>query len=299
MKVVKKLASFKCWEEELTEKDVTVCWRTPKLVALSDITSLQIMVYCMGKTDTVKRTNNLDWKTETVVFDAFIDDVKERNYSLYGLEPNCAYRVCVRIHLNAGDNLSRDYTFTMGLKPVNKEGDMPVLESEDIFFMTLSDMDNLIKSKEDLEKDNRIKLNEGTKAIESHTFCQSEEDVKRYGQVKDQAIGFFKKTKKNKNDLQFQSIQSEVMAARQCKDWRDFVKCQSGQVKFPQPSDADRDKRIRRYILYGNSIDALDEIPPYNDIAPDQNGTKFFRNNWDMGPFYSWNTSYLQKDKDL
>ena len=55
--------------------------------------------------------------------------------------------------------------------------------------------------------------------------------------------------------------------------------------------------RVDRYLIVAQAIDAFDEIPdvPHyegNDPTP---GRKFFKNDWHMGPFYSYDVNYLQR----
>jgi hypothetical protein len=55
--------------------------------------------------------------------------------------------------------------------------------------------------------------------------------------------------------------------------------------KIAQP-EVNRDQRVKRAIILGNALDALEDIPVQEE------GRKFLKNDWHMGPFYSWNKNY-------
>ena len=81
-----------------------------------------------------------------------IDDNSEKEYSLYGLEPNCAYRVVIDIHFVMADLLSRDYAFGLGLKVRDKKtGDLFPVRSQDCIFMTDTDYDRILLKKKEWE----------------------------------------------------------------------------------------------------------------------------------------------------
>ena len=83
------------------------------------------------------------------------------------------------------------------------------------------------------------------------------------------------------------------MAARYSKDYKDFANCQSSNLKFGR-DDKERDKRIRRVLLVGHAMEALEEVPPDQGAYT---GKMFGKNDWGMGPLYSWNTNYLADNK--
>ena len=80
-----------------------------------------------------------------------------------------------------------------------------------------------------------------------------------------------------------------MVAARKCKDWRDFVRCQSTNQNFGKKDHFEKDKRVRRYLLVGNAVNALEEAPINTHL-----GQTFMENKWGMGPYYSWNENYLK-----
>ena len=55
--------------------------------------------------------------------------------------------------------------------------------------------------------------------------------------------------------------------------------------------------RVDRYLIVAQAIDAYDEIPdvPHYEGDDPTPGRKFFKNDWYMGPFYSFDANYLQK----
>ena len=59
----------------------------------------------------------------------------------------------------------------------------------------------------------------------------------------------------------FQSIKSEIIAARYSKNWKDFADCQRSKGYFGLRDDKEREKRVRRYLLLADAYDALENIP--------------------------------------
>ena len=118
-------------------------------------------------------------------------------------------------------------------------------------------------------------------------LCESETTLNQYAEYKDKQKGVFKKDPK-KDNICFQSIKSEIVAARYSKNWKDFADCQRSKAYFGKRDDKEREKRVRRYILLADAYDALENIP--ND---ERSGKRFMHNDWNLGPFYSWNHNYL------
>lgn len=79
------------------------------------------------------------------------------------------------------------------------------------------------------------------------------------------------------------------MAARYSKGFKDFTDCHKSNLKFSR-DDKEREKRIRRVLLAGHAMEALEEVPPDEGA---QTGKRFGKNDWNLGPMYSWNTNYL------
>jgi len=73
-------------------------------------------------------------------------------------------------------------------------------------------------------------------------FCISEQDVMRYGKLKDKVLFNFERDDEagDGDDLCFQKISSELLGARQSKDWKDFVRCQNSKVSFGKHDDRER-----------------------------------------------------------
>ena len=121
--------SFKCWSEEITSEDVTICWTPPWKVAAGDRRRFHVLLTRLGKTDTKNRIASVGEAKGEVVFTAEISDPKGVAYSLFGLEPSCAYSVVIRLEFAAPEALTRDYTEIMGIQPVGARGELPLLES--------------------------------------------------------------------------------------------------------------------------------------------------------------------------
>ena len=53
-------------------------------------------------------------------------------------------------------------------------------------------------------------------------------------------------------------MKSDILAARKAKGWKEFVN--SG-YKYSQPSEIDKMKRIKRFMMVNNAIDCFEDIP--------------------------------------
>jgi len=53
-----------------------------------------------------------------------------------------------------------------------------------------------------------------------------------------------------------QPVRSEILAARSTKNWKDFVN-----TGTKWGTEEERSKRIRRYLMVGRAIDALEDVP--------------------------------------
>ena len=92
--------------------------------------------------------------------------------------------------------------------------------------MTDADYDKVLLKKKEWEQKNQERTKDGLKQVlEKNALCQSELDVSRYTQIKNTGL-FTKHPKKDKGNLNFQSIKGELMGARYSKDWKDFAQCQ-------------------------------------------------------------------------
>ena len=80
-----------------------------------------------------------------------------------------------------------------------------------------------------------------------------------------------KKSKAENKNFKKQSIQSEILAARQSRGWQDFVK--TGSVSFGI-TEEDRSKRVRRMLMIGQAINA------YEDVPVQEPGQRFLQNSW-------------------
>ena len=56
--------------------------------------------------------------------------------------------------------------------------------------------------------------------------------------------------------------------------------------KFSQEPSL-RDKRLNRYMLIGQAIDAFEDVPK------EPKGQQFMKNDWFNGPFYAWDKNFL------
>jgi hypothetical protein len=115
------LKTFKVWPEELTHEDVTICWTPPRNVAKQDIAKFEVTLIRVGKTDSVKSFSEHAPEKEKEVFKTQIGDAREKEYSLFGLEPSCAYKVVLQLYFVSPDLLTRDYVFSIGAKVKDQE----------------------------------------------------------------------------------------------------------------------------------------------------------------------------------
>lgn len=90
------------------------------------------------------------------------------------------------------------------------------------------------------------------------------------------------------------NLRSELLAARKHKTWKDFV---NQNYKYTPHTDEGKQKRVERFLMVSSAIDAFDEIPdaPMREGDDPRPGRRFFRNDWFMGPFYSYDHNYLHK----
>ena len=125
----------------------------------------------------------------------------------------------------------------------------------------------------------------------SKTLCESESSVLQYTKYKDRHLGMWRPhPKKDNGNMCFQTPSAEILAARSSKNWKDFVQSQSTNQHFGFRDDKEKSKRVRRYLMLANAIDALEDMPGDEHIG----GGKFMGNSWGMGPFYSYNNNYLR-----
>ena len=66
------------------------------------------------------------------------------------------------------------------------------------------------------------------------------------------------------------SLKAEILAGRQTKDWKTFIKCG---YKFAQPEE-NKMKRMKRALIVGNAIDAFEDVPNQ------EKGFRFLQNEW-------------------
>ena len=102
---------------------------------------------------------------------------------------------------------------------------MPNVQSLDCLFLTTADYKSMLYGKTEWDSMNTKRKQQGLNAlIDNGELCQSETIVERFAKTKDQTQSLFTKTEKfDHDDLMFQSIKDEVLAARKCKNWKDFV----------------------------------------------------------------------------
>lgn len=121
------------------------------------------------------------------------------------------------------------------------------------------------------------------------SISQSERVLKDYSAPFDdrsQTIEEIKETRKK--------LHKELLAARGAKDWKDFV---NQSYKYTPHTEEGKKIRFERFLMVTNAIDAFDEIPnvPMYDSDDPKKGRHFLRNDWFMGPFYSYDHNYLNK----
>ena len=116
-------------------------------------------------------------------------------------------------------------------------------------------------------------------------LCQSERVLKDYSEVSQSLNTQIEEAKKKSK---------EILAARQSRNWKDFV---NQSYKYTPFTKEGKQKRLDRMLMVSDAMDAFDEIPDvpmYNGDEP-RKGRQFLKNDWSMGPFYSYDFNYLNK----
>ena len=75
-----------------------------------------------------------------------------------------------------------------------------------------------------------------------------------------------------------ETLSQSLLYARKYKDWREYALCGN---KFSH-DPTQRSKRLNRYLLIGQAIDAFEDIPK------EPNGMRFMQGDWNQGPYYAW-----------
>ena len=90
-------------------------------------------------------------------------------------------------------------------------------------------------------------------------------------------------------------INKELLAEKSEKNWKDFV---NQSYKYAPHTREGRQKRFERLLMVTNAIDAFDEIPDVPRYAGDdpKKSRHFLKNDWFMGPFYSYDSNYLNTE---
>lgn len=79
-------------------------------------------------------------------------------------------------------------------------------------------------------------------------------------------------------------LSQAIAAARGYRDWRSYAMV--GNKVAQEPST--REKRVARYMLVGQAIDAFEDVPK------EEPGHQFLKNDWGLGPFYAWDQNFLK-----
>ena len=69
---------------------------------------------------------------------------------------------------------------------------------------------------------------------------------------------------------QDETLKEAIFQARNYKNWRDFANC--GYKVSQEPSQAD--KRVKRYLMIGQAIDAFEDVPK------EPKGGRFMHGDW-------------------
>jgi hypothetical protein len=80
-----------------------------------------------------------------------------------------------------------------------------------------------------------------------------------------------------------ETLRESIMAARNHKQWLDYAKC-----GFKHQPRSHADKRVARYMLIGQAIDAFEDVPR------EPQGERIMEGDWKMGPFYAWDQNFMK-----
>ena len=158
----KQVKAFEVWTEELTHEDVTICWTPPRKVAKQDINKFELILTRIGKTDCVKSFKQHTQDSEKEVFKTQIGDTGEIEFSLFGLESSCAYRVVLQLNFVNPDLLTRDYNISIGAKykdRVTKE--LYPIQSYPVTLLTTANYDKLLLKKSEWDYENLKRSKKG------------------------------------------------------------------------------------------------------------------------------------------
>jgi hypothetical protein len=120
-------------------------------------------------------------------------------------------------------------------------------------------------------------------------FCQSEEALQDYSEPFDRFSEEIKETIKKRK-----KIKKELLAARGARSWKEFV---NQSYKYGPHTKEGKQTRLDRFMMVTDAIDVFNEIPdvPRYDGDEPKQGRQFLKNDWFMGPFYSYDHNFLNK----
>ena len=219
------------FEVEIEDKSDTTTilkLKVPDDVVISDIDHFTIKVWIDGSYETYAELNEA--ARGRLVFEDKHIDGKSEYYTLSGMRPATIYRARMNIEFIT-NKLKRHGTYSEFGCRLREDGSLTPIRSDEFFVLTdqkkllvkdpLQPMGGKISKNLPLSFSEKVVQNSTSQsALAQHhfEFSDSEDDS-------DQMYVYTNKRKKGiPEKLKQQSITSEVIAARQSRDWRDFVK---------------------------------------------------------------------------
>ncbi|TNV71152.1 hypothetical protein FGO68_gene15642 [Halteria grandinella] len=212
------------------------------------------------------------------IFEVEIKGNEADAYTLHNLDPATIYKAQMKIYVidntSRGNPLQQKSTGSFA-PPEKKKIVYKITELQPILFAThQKPIDDFIS--EELDRAREMKREKSRRL----PLAKSERVLYEFS--KDQNFGLF--PSKVSSGENIEQLKEAIKAARNHKDWRDYAMCG---YKFSQEPSL-RDKRVNRYMLIGQAIDAFEDVPK------EPKGSSFMKNDWFMGPFYAWDKNFLQ-----
>lgn len=81
--------------------------------------------------------------------------------------------------------------------------------------------------------------------------------TKTFNYLKTCSFSFYTLITFSDNNQHKESLKQAILEGRKYKNWLEFARCG---YKYAQPSP-EKNKRLNRYLLIGNAIDAFEDVP--------------------------------------
>ncbi|CAI2376772.1 unnamed protein product [Moneuplotes crassus] len=263
----------------------------PDLVDRSDVRFFKVFLYYIGKTqDVVRNREELFANATEPVWTQVLENQRFDAYEFTGLDPSSVYKCKAQIHMKDLSN-GEDDGRSVG----------EIFELEEMVFNTTTEplLDEPLFDENFSLYSSRNLEDQFDRSSDLYNFqvkhlrpplCESEKVLKDFSHP----FGMPGETEEEIREKRKQ-INSELLAARGTKDWKEFI---NQSYKYTPHTREGRQKRVDRLLMISNAIDAFDEIPNVPRYAGDdpKKSRHFLKNDWFMGPFYSYDVNYLNKD---